>query len=175
MKKLFLLIAGVSLVSFAGCGGGKKDDINANVPKGMVAADLSGQDLPIYINVPDSTNGPLEIKSNPQGGADVKVGKNFKMTIIGGPGDMTMKKNDITHDDVRKFIKYMVEEPNAIVWEWQMPDAEPQFSFYTIIKAGDKNFEVRDMDGEVISEKAVTQMLEAAKTIRLKTPVKSAS
>lgn len=169
-KKMFLSLASASLLALAGCGNGKTDDANTKVQKGMAAADLSTQGLAVLVNVPDSTIGPLEIISNTQGGADVKVGKNFQMTIIEGPGDMEMKKNDVTHDDIRKFVKYIVEEPNALVWEWQIEGMEPEFHFYAVIKAGEKSFEVCNVEGEIFSEKAATQMLEAAKSIRLKAP-----
>ena len=175
MKKIFLFIASVSLLSIAGCGGTKKDDnANADIPQGMRAADLAGVSegrMQVLINVPDSSFGPLEIVANAQGGADVKVGKNFQMTITEGAGDVALKKNDITHDDIRKFVKYVVEESNYLVWEWQMEGMpEPEFHFYAIVKAGDKSFEVRDVEGEVFSEKAATQMLDAAKSIRMKAP-----
>jgi hypothetical protein len=169
MKRIFLFIAGVSLL--AACGPKKDDNTNAGVPQGMVAADLSAVSegrMQVLVNVPDSTTGPLEVTANAQGGADVKVGKNFQMTITEGAGDMEMKKNDITHDDVRKFVKYIVEDPNALVWEWQIEGMEPEFHFYAVVKAGDKSFEVRDAEGEVFSEKAATQMLDAAKSIRIK-------
>lgn len=168
MKKIFLSLAVASLMALAGCGSGKTDDTNSDIPKGMVAADLSAQGLSILVNVPDSTVGPLEIISNAQGGADVKVGKNFQITITEGSGDFGMKKNDITTDAVRKFIKYVVEEPNALVWEWQIEGMEPEFHFYTVVKAGEKSFEVCNVEGELFSEKAATQMLDAAKSIRLK-------
>jgi len=168
MKKFFLFVASISVLSFAGCGNGKTDDPNVGVPQGMVAADLSEQGLSVVLNVPDSTVGPLEIISNAQGGADLKVGKNFQITITEGAGDFEMKKNDITTDAVRKFVKYIVEEPNALVWEWQIEGMEPEFHFYAVVKAGEKSFEVRDVEGEIFSEKAATQMLDAAKSIRLK-------
>lgn len=174
MKKLFLFIGCTSLLALASCGPKKDDNTVANVPQGMVAADLSGVSegrMQVLVNVPDSTTGPLEIISNAQGGADVKVGKNFQMTITEGAGDMEMKKNDITHDDVRKFVKYIVEDPTALVWEWQMEGMEPEFHFYAIVKAGEKSFEVQDVedvDGQKFSEKAALQMLDAAKSIRMK-------
>ena len=176
MKKIFLFIATASLLAVAGCGNGTADgNANADVPQGMVAADLSAQGLAILVNAPDSSSGPLEIMENAQGGADVKVGKNFQMTITEGAGDMTMMKSDITSDAVRKFIKYVAEEPSALVWEWQIEGMEPEFHFYAIIKAGDKSFVVRDVEGEIFSEKAATDMLNAAKSIRLKAPAKAES
>lgn len=171
MKKFLLFLSAVSLFSFTSCGTGKTDEnLNAGVPQGMVAADLSAEGLPVLVNVPDSTTGILEITSNAQGGADVKVGKNFQMTITEGAGDFAMKKNDITTDAVRKFVKYIVEDANALVWEWQMEGMEPEFHFYAVVKAGEKSFEVRDVEGEVFSEKAAMQMLDAAKSIRMKAP-----
>ncbi len=178
MGKIFLFIVpiaiGISLLSIASCGGAKTDDnANAGVPQGMTTADLSvvseGR-MQILINVPDSTFGSLEIIANAQGGADVKVGENFQMTITEGAGDVAMKKNDITHDEVRKFVKYVVEDSNYLIWEWQIDGMEPEFHFYAIVKAGVKTFEVRDVEGEVFSEKAATEMLDAAKSIRMKAP-----
>ena len=103
------------------------------------------------------------------------MGKNFQITVTGGEGNMAMKKSDITTDAVRKFVKYVVEDANALVWEWQIEGMEPEFHFYAIVKDGDKTFEVRDVEGEVFTEKAATQMLDAAKSIRLKAPVKAES
>ena len=176
MKKIFLFALSVSLLSLAACSGGKKEDnANAGVPAGMVAADMSEFGVLALVNVPDSTVAPLEIITNAQGGADVKVGKNFQITVMEGPGDIELKKNDITHDDIRKFVKYIVEEPNALIWEWQMTGMEPEFHFYAIVKDGDKSYEVRDVEGEVFSEKSATQMLDAAKSVRMKAPAKAAS
>ncbi|TAL56397.1 MAG: hypothetical protein EPN85_15060 [Bacteroidetes bacterium] len=176
MKKIFLSALSLSLFLLAGCSGGKTDDnANAGVPQGMVAADLSNCGMSVLVNIPDSTVAPPEIIANAQGGADVKVGKNFQITITEGAGDIALKKNDITHDDIRKFIKYIVEEPNYLVWEWQIEGMEPEFHFYAIVKDGEKIFEVRDVEGEVFSEKAATQMLDAAKSIRVKAAVKAES
>ncbi|MBI3500451.1 MAG: hypothetical protein HY063_01555 [Bacteroidetes bacterium] len=177
MKKIFLSFGVFSLFIFASCGGAKKEDVNANVPKGMVAADLSAVSegrMPVLMNVPDSTVGPLQVSANSQGGADVKVGKSFQMAVMEGAGDMETKKKDVTHDDVRKFVKYVMEDANAIIWEWQIEGMEPEFHFYAVVKAGAKSFEVRDVEGEVFSEKSAVQMLDAAKTIRMK-EVKAAS
>jgi hypothetical protein len=170
MKKFFLFIAGVSAIALASCGNGKKSD-NANgvAPQGMIIADLSTQGIAALVTIPDSTTGPLEIiPSNTPAGTDVKVGKNFQMTVIEGIGNMEMRKKDITSDEVHKFVKYVVEDPNSIVWEWQMEGGEPEYHFYTIVKSGNKSYEVFDVAGEVFSEKAATQMLDAAKSVRPK-------
>jgi hypothetical protein len=173
MKKLFLFMASTIILTLAGCKLKNNDNTNAKVPKGMVAADLSAVSeglMQVLINVPDSTVGPLEMTPNPQGGVNIKVGKSFQITVTEGSGDIARKKQDITNDDVRKFIKYVVEEPNALVWEWQIEGKEPEFHFYAIVKAGEKTFEIQDTEGSEykFSEKAVMDMLDAARSIRLK-------
>lgn len=175
MKKIFLFLTSVSLLAFTGCGNGKTDNnANADAPQGMVAADLSEFGIQAFINVPDSTNGHLEMTANSLGGADIKVGKNFQISIVEGEGNIDLKKQDITSDEVRKLVKYVVEEPSAILWEWQMNEGgEPEFYFYSIIKTGNKSFEVFNAPGEVFSEKAATQMLDAAKSLRLKDEAKA--
>ncbi|MBI4947038.1 MAG: hypothetical protein HY840_11635 [Bacteroidetes bacterium] len=176
-KKIFLFITSISVLALSSCGSGKKeDDANASVPQGMVVADLSTQGLAALLNVPDSTTGHLEIiSSNTPSGVDVKVGTNFQMTIMEGEGNIELKKKDIISDDVRKFVKYVVEDPNAIVWEWQMEGSEPEYHFYAIVKSDNKSYEVFDVSGESFSEKAATQMLDAAKSIHPKAPAKAAS
>jgi hypothetical protein len=169
-RKLFLFLASASLLLLTGCGNKKGEDTNTELPAGMIMVDLSKYNLPILITVPDSANGgSLEITENGQGGVDLKSGKNVQITIAEGPGDMALKKNDATTDAVRKFVKYVSEEPDAILWEWQIPGLEPEFHFYTLVKAGNKSFEVQDVNGKVFSETAAKNMLNAAKTIRMKT------
>ncbi len=176
MKRIFLLGACISMIALASCGSGKtENNANADVPQGMVSVDLSEYGMMATVHVPDSTVAPLEVMANAQGGADIIVGKNFQMTITEGPGDMELKKHDITNDDIRKFVKYIVEEPNCLVWEWQIEGMEPEFHFYAVVKDGDKSFEVHDLEGGIFSEKAATQMLDAAKSIRVKTAVKAES
>ncbi len=170
----FLLFAlSISFFTLTSCGsGGKADSSSANIPAGMVAVDLSPYGMQALVNAPDSTVAPMEVTENPLGGADIKVGMNFQITVIEGEGDIALMKQDATNDDIRKFIKYVVDEPNVLVWEWQIEGMEPEFRFYTIVKDGGKSFIVRDVEGEIFSEKAIMQMLDAAKSVRIKAPAK---
>ncbi len=172
-KKIFSFLLAASFLA-GGCGNGD-DPAQTDVPAGMVAADLSPFGLPVILHVPDSVSGVLQITENPQGGADIKVGANFQMSVKEGPGDIAMMKSDISSDAVKKLVKYVVEDPNALVWEWQIEGMEPEFHCYAIVKAGDRSFEVRNLEEVVFSEKAATQMLDAAKSIRLKAPEKEKS
>jgi hypothetical protein len=176
VKPLVLVASSLTLLFLASCGNEKNNgNANTDVPHGMVAVDLSAQGLPILVNIPDSNTASLEIIANAQGGADVKVGKNFQMTIAEGQGDISLKKNDIAKDDVRKLVRYVVDEPNFLVWEWKIEGLEPDFHFYAIVKDGEKFFEAHEVDGEIFSEKSALLMLDAAKSIHLKTLVKAES
>ncbi len=175
MKKLFLILA--SAAALASCGGKKGDD-NINVPEGMIAVDLSKfGGYPLIIAVPDTLNGKhngkLSVTQNPKGGYDVKVGKGFQLSITEGEGNMEMKKSDVNGDAVRKLVKMVVDEPNAILYEWQIEGMEPEFRFYAIVKAGNKSYEAEDVEGEVFGEKAATAMLNSAKGLKAKEKEKS--
>ena len=175
MKKLFFIPAVFVTLAVTGCGNSDTNNSTADtIPQGMVAADLSKYEIPVLINVPDSTIGPLVITADPQGGANVNVGKNFCINIVEGEGNMEIRKNDVKNDAIRKFIKYVIEDRNTIVWEWQIEGQTSEFHFYSIVKAGDKSFEVSDVavGEEIFSEKSVVQMLDAARSIRLKEAVK---
>jgi hypothetical protein len=176
VKPFALFASSLTLLFLTSCGNEKNNgNANTDVPHGMVAVDLSAQGLPILVNIPDSNTAPLEIIANAQGGTDVKVGRNFQITIIDGKGDISLKKNDIAKDDVRKLVRYVVDEPNFLVWEWKIEGLESDFHFYAIVKDGEKSFEAHEVEGEVFSEKSTLLMLEAAKSIHLKTSVKAES
>jgi hypothetical protein len=168
-----LLFLNAFLLFGTGCGSEKSNDNpNAATPQGSITADLSSLGLPVLIDVPDSTVAPLSLITNPQGGVNVKAGRNFQITITETKGDIDLKKRDILSDDIRKFVKYIVEEPGFLLWEWKIEGMEPEFHFYAVINNGSNSFEAHEVDGEIFSEKSAMQMLEAVKTIRVKTPAR---
>lgn len=168
MKQIFFLFSFTALLIVTGCGNKAADHQETDIPKGMMAVDISSHGLPLIINLPDSSLGAHEIRENALGGIDVKSGKNFQISIIEGTGNFDMKRSDIETDAVRKLVKYVINEPATLCWEWQIEGLEPEFHFYTIIHTGNKSFEVQDVEGEMFSENAVAKMLESAKSIRLK-------
>ncbi|MFH1005295.1 MAG: hypothetical protein V1781_07370 [Bacteroidota bacterium] len=169
MKKSFFIFAIFAMLAVTGCGNSDSDNsTTTDIPNGIIAVDLSKYEIPILINIPDSTIGLLEITANAQGGVNINVGNNFNIIIIEGEGNMKMKKNDIVNDAVRKFVRYVIEDTNAILWEWQIEGQEAEFHFYSIVKVGNKSFEVSNVEGGFFSEKSAIQMLDASKSIRLK-------
>lgn len=167
MKKTFLLITAIAFTSliFISCGGkDSKQDVAA--PAGMVSLDLSKYGKQFSLFVPDTTQLKLEIVEQSWGALEVKVGKNFHVSISEDPGDIELQKSDVKSNDVNIFKSFVVEEPLTIMWESEI--TKPEFHFYSIQKVGNNTYVFQDVvspDGEPKSKDAVQKMLDAAKTI----------
>ncbi len=166
MKKLITLLSALTLsVVFASCGNKEtKEDIQA--PAGMVALDLSKYGKQFSIFVPDTTAAKLEVTEQSWGALEVKVGKNFRLSITEDPGDIELRKSDIKSNDVNIFKSYLVEEPLTIMWESEI--TKPEYHFYMIQKAAGNTYVFEDIvpaDGEPLSKEAVQKMLDSAKQI----------
>jgi len=166
MKKIFSILTIITVITLTSCGGKKDGNTDQSVPAGMVAVDLSKYGKNIVINVPDSTTGPLTVQD--MGGAvRIVVGKNFQIDVKEGEGNLDMKKNeDIKKNDVYKFDKFTLEEPNAIIYSWHMEGGQPESRFFFFSKVGEVTYEVEDVAGEVFNDGACQKMLESAKSIR---------
>ncbi len=176
MKKIFFALAiTASTIFLASCGGNEESTTTtAEIPQGMVEYDLSQHGtfgMPCLINVPDENTGKglPEVMEGPMGGTQVIVGKDFNIEIVVGDGDMNQKKTDIAADAVFKST-YIVDEPTAILYKSEIPDAGVvQYHIYVIIKVGNVTYEIEDVRGEEnYSEEGAKRMLEAAKSLRAK-------
>lgn len=166
MKKIFSILTIITSITLVSCGDKTGGTTDQTVPAGMVALDLSKYGKNIVINVPDSTTGPLSVQD--MGGAvRIVVGKSFQIDIKEGEGNLDMKKNeDIKKNEVYKFDKFSVEEPNAIIYSWHMEGGQPEFRFFSFVKIGEVTYEVEDVAGEVFTDGACQKMLESAKSLR---------
>lgn len=166
MKTLLTLLSVVILsVSFTACGD-KNEKENIQAPAGMVALDLSRFGKQFSIFVPDTTAAKLEITEQSWGALEVKVGKNFRISITEDPGDIELRKSDIKSNDVNIFKSYVVEEPLTIMWESEI--TKPEYHFYSIQKAAGNTYVFEDIvssDGEPLGKEAVQKMLDSAKQI----------
>lgn len=166
MLKKLLLISIPVLFAVVGCNNSKKDD--ASVP-GMSHYDLSNFGVPITLNVPDTTKTKLELVAQGSGSIEIRSGKDFQIIITPGEGDFQLKKSDIASDDVKKFKRYVVEEPTTLIWESQVSGLEPEFHFFTVVKVGKDSYLIEDIkDGDPFSEVAIQKMADAAKSIKAK-------
>jgi hypothetical protein len=167
MKKLLLLLAAPAVLMFASCGGASKNAETKTLP-GTMTIDLNINDNHLSIMVPDSTRGKLDVKVQPSGATEIRVGKDFQISIEEGEGDIALRKSDIAGDDVNKFKRYVKEEPNLLLWESSIFEQPSEFHFYTIQKAGNRSYEIKDIVGDTYSEKGVEFMIECSKTLKAK-------
>jgi hypothetical protein len=166
IKKLILLFTVPVLLSMSGCGHSKKE---GNDIPGMSVYDLSTLGTPATIDVPDTTSTKLEAALQSSGTIVIKSGKDFQISITPGEGDVALKKSDISSDDVKKFKRFVVDEPNSLIWEAQVNGLSPEFHFYTIVKTGKESYVIEDIkDADSFGEESIKKMTEAAKTIKVK-------
>ena len=166
MKKTFILLSALTLgIAFASCGT-KETKQDAQAPGGMVTLDLSKYGKQFSIFVSDTTVAKLEIIEQSWGALEVKVGKNFHISITEDPGDIELRKSDIKSNDINIFKSYLVEEPLSIMWESQI--TKPEYHFYIIQKIGTNSYVFEDVvpaDGAPIGKEAIQKMFDSAKTI----------
>ncbi len=174
MKKLLLLSACAVALILGGCGPKDADTTDVPVPTGMVAYDMSDFGMNALINLPDSTFGMSDHMATGDGGM-LKVGKNFGIKVKVGAGEMDYMKNEIiAKSEVYKLDKYILDTPDAIIWQWHIDGQEPEIRMFAVVKAGDQTYEIEtDPDGK-FSEEACKKMLECAKSIRPKAAPKKA-
>ena len=166
MKILVTLLSALTLsLTFISCGN-KDAKENIQAPAGMVALDLSRYGKQFSIFVPDTTAAKLEVTEQSWGALEIKIGKNFRMSITEDPGDIELRKSDIKSNDVNIFKSYVVEEPLTIMWESEI--TKPEYHFYSIQKAAGNTYVFEDIvsaDGEPLGKEAVQKMLDSAKQI----------
>jgi hypothetical protein len=163
-KGMLVFLFAFSAAAIMSCGAKKEAE---KIP-GMIEVDLTSYGLPLTINIPDSSRGKMEIVSAPDGTVKIKVGKNFQLFLYEGAGDIALTKSDIAGDEVKKLQKYVIDEPATILYESQIPNSDPEFHLYTIVKAGEKSYVVEDIKEEILGEEAAKKILESAKSLKPK-------
>jgi hypothetical protein len=164
MKKTLLLLAAPAILFFVSCGGSKTEE--ATTIPGMMETTITVNGNQLSLMVPDSTKGKLEVVEQSWGATEIKVGKEFQISITEGEGDIALTKSDIAGNDVNKFKRFVKDEPTLLFWESEI--TEPEFHFYTIVKPGTVSYVVEDIKGEIFNEKGTQAMIDAAKTLKAK-------
>lgn len=169
MKKTLLLLATPAILFFASCGGSKTEE-KTTIP-GMTETTIKVNSNDLLIMIPDSTKGVAEITEQPWGATEIKVGADFHISVEENEGDIALMKSDITGNEVFKLQNYLKDEPALLFWEAKnenMPDA--RFHFYSVIKAGNGTYVVKDVERlEAYNKNAVQTMVDAAQTLKPKT------
>ena len=164
MKKILLLLATPAVLFFASCG--SKTEETATTMPGMTEVQLKINGNNLSIMVPDSTKGKMEMVEQSWGATEIKVGKDFQISIEEGEGDVALTKSDIAGNDVNKFKRFVKDEPTLLFWESEI--TAPEFHFYSIVKPGTVSYIVKDIAGEMFGEPATQTMIDASKTLKAK-------
>jgi hypothetical protein len=170
MKKVFLLLAPVICLLIS-CGNSKTNETTSSV-SGTKEVQLKINGNPLSISTPsDSTKGKLEITLQSWGATEITLGKDFKMSIEEGAGDIQLTKSDIAGDEVFKLKRYLKDEPTLLFWESKNADLpDSKFHFYMINKIGAVSYIIKDVEsGDSFNEKAIQTMIDAAKTLKVST------
>jgi hypothetical protein len=145
--------------------GPKKDD--EPVPPGKMRVDLSKYGKPFTMVIPDSSKGPFTItEQNFQ--LEVKSGAAFGLVVEEGEGNMEQLKNDIKSDDVKKFKRYLTEDPAMIVWESEI--TQPEYHIYAVVTAGNSKYVIHDLENtesEPYNEEQIKIMVDAVKSVKV--------
>lgn len=163
-KNLSALVLIVALF-FAACGEKKKETVAA--PEGMLALDLSAYGKPFSLFIPDTANAKLEVNEETSGALNVRVGKNFGISINEQEADLTLRKEDIKSDEVNKLTSYIAEEPDAIFWESSIIAPEYHFVVNKKVNNASYSFEdIRDTEAAPYGKEAVQRMFDSSRNIQ---------
>ena len=165
MRKTLITLISATLVSGIVSCGSKKQEIVA--PEGMHTLNLNRFGKPFVIFVPDTVKNPMVITEQSNGALDIKVGRNFALSINEQAADIELRKTDIKDDEVNKFKNYITEEPGAIMWESEIVQPEYHFLMNQKIGGSDYSFEdIRDPEANPLSKDAIQKMFDSAKNIK---------
>jgi hypothetical protein len=167
MRKTFINLLSVAMIATLVSCGGKKTNEDIVAPQGMNTLNLNRFGKPFAIFVPDTIANKLEIAEQTNGALEIKVGKNFAISISEQAADIEMRKRDVKEDEVNKLKSFIAEEPNAIMWESEIVQPEYHFLLNQKIGTTDYSFEdVRDTEANAPGKEAIQKMFDSAKNIK---------
>lgn len=163
---LLMTLLFVTLLGFNSCGNKEPDAMVA--PQGMHVLDLSSYGKSFAIFVPDTVAALLTISEQSSGALEIKVGKNFAISIFEQATDINARKTDIKDDEVNKLKSYIAEEPDAIMWESTIAEQnEYHFIVNRKIGSSDYSFEdIRDPEAAPFGKEAIQKMFNCCKDIK---------
>jgi hypothetical protein len=161
-----IVIAAIAAIAIVCATCGQTADEPVKAPEGMSALDLSRYGKPFVLFVPDTASAPVNVTEDPSGALLVTSGTRFAMSIRESAEDLTLRKRDITDDEVNKLKQFLVEDSVALVWESAITTSEHHFVMNG--RAGDGVYAFEDLRGNAVplSKDAVMAMYESVKAIK---------
>ena len=188
MKKMTKLAGVLSLALLAACGGPKIDATqltnaiqqNLGTTKEFDLSNSGLDGLEIAVMVPDTLHSKLKAsKSDYTGTIDIVAGAAFKMMLTSNAvfEDDTMEVSlktamgTVKHNIDETTCKFIVNEPNAVIWEYKNDAGQVAYHVFAVFPDGTKKstyYSISDNDASPCSESAAKCMLEMGKTIKPK-------
>ncbi|MBX3163793.1 MAG: hypothetical protein KF900_04885 [Bacteroidetes bacterium] len=165
MKRTIIKLFSAAIITstFFSCSEAKKE---VTAPQGMNVLNLSRYGKPFSIFVPDTNAGHFEVIEQTSGALDIIAGNNFAISINEQFADLELRKSDIKDDEVNKLKSYIIEEPDAILWESQI--TEPEFHFLVNKKIGTSEYsfeDIRNPEAKPFALEATQRMFDSSKNI----------
>jgi hypothetical protein len=165
-KRLISLFSAIVVSSMVISCGDKKTEDAIIAPAGMHTLDLSRFGKPFAIFVPDTVAARLQIIEQSNGALDIKVGKNFAVSINEQAADIELRKQDVKTDEVNKLKGFITDEASAIMWESEI--VQPEFHFLINLKIANSDYNIEDIrepESNPFSKDAIQKMFESAKKV----------
>ena len=130
-------------------------------------ASLLDKDLPISIEIPDSTNGTMSIEYSDLGALEIRIGEYFGLQIVEADYNISMKMEDIANGGIM-VPTYIVQDSVSLLYSMEIEGSglDPRHHFYFLIKTANSVYEVQDIPGLDFNEGQAKKMFEAAKSIK---------
>ena len=165
MKQTIIKLFSIAIIAnvFFSCSESKEE---IKTPQDMNVLNLSKYGKPFSIFVPDTNSGRFEVIEQTSGALDIIVGNNFAISINELFTDLELRKSDIESDEVNKFKTYIIEAPDAILWESQI--INPEFHFVINKKIGEREFsfeDIRNTEVKLFGLEATQRMFDSSKNI----------
>jgi hypothetical protein len=183
MKKLSIVFLALVLASTAGCdkkkgadkgaGGDPKATTAPTDKKAPPAAAAKLVELDLSVVGPDWAGLTImapegaTVKEDFGAGA-VNLGDHFQLQIHSDKVDMVASKKEADDNDINKVKRYLVDSPDAILFESEAMRDRPEFHFLGNVKAGDKELSCEDTKGPQFTQADVEAMWKACQSITKK-------
>lgn len=99
------------------------------------------------------------------GALEVKAGDGFQLEVHSGKLDMAARKKEIADNTMNKLKRYVVESPDAIVYESGVGGGS-EFHFLAAAKVGDTDVSCEDVKGPTYTQAQIETMLASCKTLK---------
>ena len=115
------------------------------------------------------TTAPAGAKVDASMGGTMLVIDDSMSVGLGGEKDLAEKKKAAQDHPLQKFVRFVLEEPDAIIWEATISEGDPSnFLLVANVKLGDEKVKSCDTDGYgTFTEANARKVLEACRSLKL--------